>query len=166
MRGKSAVVLGQFVGLLTLIKGLPLAYNRDLQEDKPLLFKAADTLIDSLAVAAEIVTHSRYNVDRLAAAAGGGFMDATSLAEYLVGKGVPFRKAHQAVGEIVKIAEREGKTLADLSLAQFRSASPAIDKDVYAALGPANVVAKYRSLGAAGGAPLAEQIKQWKERLA
>jgi argininosuccinate lyase len=166
MRGKSAAVLGQFVGLLTLIKGLPLAYNRDLQEDKPLLFKTADTLIDSLAVAAEIVGHSRYNVDRLAVAAGGGFMDATSLAEYLVGKGIPFRKAHQAVGEIVRIAEAEGKALADLSLTQFRSASPAIGKDVYAALGPANVVAKYRSLGAAGGPPLAEQFKQWKERLA
>ena len=166
MRGKSATVLGQFVGLLTLLKGLPLAYNRDLQEDKPMLFKAADTLIGSLAVAAELVEHSRYSVERLAAAAGGGFMDATSLAEYLVGKGLPFRKAHQAVGEIVKIAEREGKTLADLSLAQLRAACPQIAKDVYGSLGPANVVAKYRSLGAAGGPPLAEQVRQWKERLA
>ncbi len=165
MRGKSAAVLGQLVGLLGLIKGLPLAYNRDLQEDKRLLFAAADTVGDSLRVAAAVVRHSRYDAERTGSAAGGGYSDATALAEYLVGKGVPFRRAHQIVGELVAAAEREGKPLAAMPLSALKAACPQIDKDVFEHLGAVNVVARYRSLGAAGGAPLVEQLARWRERL-
>jgi len=165
IRGKSAAVLGQLVGLLGLLKGLPLAYNRDLQEDKRLLFTAADAVGDSLLVAAEVVRHSRYDAKRTAAAAAGGFSDATSLVEYLVGRGVPFRRAHQVVGELVALAEQWSMPLADLPLGDLKKACPQIGPDVFEHLGADNVVRRYRSLGAAGGPPLAEQLRTWRKRL-
>jgi argininosuccinate lyase len=144
---------------------LPLAYNRDLQEDKRLLFTAADMLADSLRVAAEVVRHSRYDAKRTELAAAGGFADATSLAEYLVARGVPFRSAHQVVGKIVALAEKQGQSLGEMPLEQMTAVCDRIGPDVFGCLGPRHVVARYRSYGAAGGKPLAVQLAAWKKRL-
>ena len=145
-----------------------------MQEDKRHVFAAYDTVSACLTMAAAVVAATDFVPGRCAAACEGGFMDATSLAEYLVVKGVPFRTAHQIVGGLVARCERDGVTkLSDLPLETFRSAvadlSPDLaDKvgdDVYDALGAANVVARYQSAGAAGGEPLKKQLAEWKQRL-
>ena len=166
IRGRCGNVYGNLVALLTICKGLPIGYNRDLQEDKRHVFAAYDTVSSCLTMAAAIVNNTEFVKDKCEAACEGGFMDATSLAEYLVVKGVPFRTAHQIVGGLVAKCEREGKTkLEQLSLEEFRAASDAIGEDVYDALGARNVVARYQSAGAAGGEPLRKQLEEWKQRL-
>lgn len=165
VRGKVGRVYAALVGMLTLTKGLPQAYNRDLQEDKIHLFSAHDTLKASLEIVAEVVRNARFNVDRLAQATQRGFLDATNLAEYLVSKGVPFRQAHQHVGRLVAEAERRDRELAELAPEDFQAVCGRIGADVYEYLGAANVVARYRSEGNAGPASAAEQIKFWKTRL-
>ena len=123
VRGKTGRVTGHLVALLTLIKGLPLAYNRDLQEDKEALFDAADTLRGSLEVMTGVVGSLSFRPERLAAAASIGFSSATDLAEYLALAGLPFRQAHGVVGRIVRhCIESEGA--GDLTLAEFRAFSP------------------------------------------
>ncbi len=177
IRGRCGNVYGNLVALLTICKGLPIGYNRDLQEDKRHVFAAYDTVSSCLTMAAAIVNSTEFVKERCEAACEGGFMDATSLAEYLVVKGVPFRTAHQVVGGLVARCEREGKArLSDLSVQDFAEAvtsagselsnlkSPITD-DVYACLGARNVVARYQSAGAAGGEPLKKQLAEWKKRL-
>lgn len=166
VRGKVARVQAALTGMLTLTKGIPQAYNRDLQEDKIHLFAAHDTLTASLEITAEVVRNTTFNTDRLAAATARGFLDATNLAEYLVGKGVPFREAHQHVGKLVALAEKGDRELADLSLEEFHGVSDHIADDVYGYLGAANVVARYRSEGNAGPASAAAQIAFWKKQWA
>lgn len=166
MRGKVGRIHGALTGILTLTKGLPQAYNRDLQEDKIHLFAAHDTLSASLEIAAAVVRNTTFNVERLAEATERGFLDATVLAEYLVGRGVPFREAHQHVGRLVALAEADGHELADLPLDAFRAVCPKIDEDVRDYLGARNVIARYRSEGSAGPASTAAQIAFWKEQLA
>ena len=172
IRGRCGNVYGSLVSLLVICKGLPIGYNRDLQEDKRHVFAAYDTVSSCLTMAAAIVNSTEFVKDRCAAACEGGFMDATSLAEYLVVKGVAFRTAHQIVGALVARCEREGKRqLSDLSVDDFREAvrekAPDVEvgEDVYDALGAANVVKRYQSAGAAGGKPLEEQLEAWKQRL-
>jgi argininosuccinate lyase len=165
IRGKTSRIYGALSGMLTLTKGLPMAYNRDLQEDKIHLFSAHDTLSESLRIAAAVVRHTTFNVERLAAATHGGFMDATILAEYLVGKGVPFRQAHQHVGRLVALCEKSSKQLSDLSVEELRSESDRIDKDVFSYLGAENVVRRYRSEGNAGPDSARKQIEFWKKQL-
>ena len=172
IRGRCGNVYGDLFALMTILKGLPIGYNRDLQEDKRLVFRAYDTVSQCLTMAAAVVNSAEYVKDRCAAACEGGFMDATSLAEYLVVKGVPFRTAHQIVGALVARCERDGKRrLSDLSVEEFRTAvaekapDVRIGEDVFDALGAANVVKRYQSAGAAGGKPLEAQLKAWKERL-
>jgi argininosuccinate lyase len=175
IRGRCGNVYGNLVALLTICKGLPIGYNRDLQEDKRHVFAAYDTVSACLTMAAAIVNNTEFVKDKCEAACEGGFMDATSLAEYLVVKGVPFRTAHQVVGGLVAKCEAEGKTaLSELSLEDFQSAvgqassllhAPRVGEDVYDCLGARNVVARYRSAGAAGGEPLKQQLAEWKQRL-
>ena len=166
IRGRCGNVYGNLVALLTICKGLPIGYNRDLQEDKRHVFAAYDTVSSCLTMAAAIVNTTQFVKDKCEAACEGGFMDATSLAEYLVVKGVPFRTAHQVVGGLVAQCEREGKTkLEDLTLEEFQAANDKIEEDVFECLGARNVVARYQSAGAAGGAPLKKQLAEWKERL-
>ncbi|MEM6560580.1 MAG: argininosuccinate lyase [Planctomycetota bacterium] len=166
IRGRCGNVYGNLVALLTICKGLPIGYNRDLQEDKRHVFAAYDTVSSCLTMAAAIVNNTEFVKDKCEAACAGGFMDATSLAEYLVVKGVPFRTAHQIVGGLVAKCEADGKTaLSDLTLEEFRAASDTIDRDVFDVLGAKNVVARYQSAGAAGGEPLRKQLAEWKERL-
>ena len=166
IRGRCGGVYGNLVALLTICKGLPIGYNRDLQEDKRHVFAAYDTVSSCLTMAAAVVGATEFVADRCEAACEGGFMDATSLAEYLVVKGVPFRTAHGVVGGLVAKCEREGKTkLADLSLEEFQAASDKVEADVYDCLGARNVVSRYQSAGAAGGEPLRRQLAEWKGRL-
>ena len=165
IRGKAATALGQLTGIMTLVKGLPLAYNRDLQDDKRFVFAADDAVRRSLAVAEGIVSTVRFRPEEIAAGLEAGFLDATALAEYLVSRGVPFRQAHRLVGKLVSQAEAESKTLADMPLAAMQAACDKIAPDVTDYLGAANVVSRYKPAGSGGRAQLDEQIAYWTERL-
>ena len=134
VRGKTGRVNGHLVALLTLMKAQPLAYNRDNQEDKEPLFDTVDTLMMSLAVFTEMLTGIKVNREAMESAARQGHATATDLAEYLVRKGVAFREAHEAVAQAVRFAENRGCELAELKLAELQKFSPAIGKDVFAAL--------------------------------
>jgi argininosuccinate lyase len=134
IRGKSGRVVGSLMSLLTLIKGLPLTYNRDLQEDKEPVFDAVDTVSASLAIMAELLANLSFNTETMRAATATGFMTATDLADYLVVKDVPFREAHGIVGRIVGYCLEKKCELDALSLDELRSFSPAIDRDVFEVL--------------------------------
>ncbi len=165
IRGKTARIYAALTGMLALTKGLPMAYNRDLQEDKIHLFSAHDTLSASLEIAAAVVANTTFNADRLLAATQRGFMDATILAEYLVGKGVPFREAHQHVGKLVAECDRRKRELASVPLPELKVVCDRIESDVFDYLGAENVVRRYRSEGNAGPESTREQIAFWKREL-
>ena len=166
MRGKTGTIYGALIAMLTILKGQPSGYNRDLQEDKLHLFAAADTIGASLDIARAVVDHTAFKAKEIAAGLQAGFLDATALAEYLVSKGVPFRQAHGIVGALVTRCEKEGRALSDLSLETFRECSTAIDSDVFGHLGAANVAQRYASAGAAGPSQVAQQVAYWKKHLA
>jgi argininosuccinate lyase len=134
VRGKAGRVFGHQVALLTMLKGLPLAYNKDMQEDKEAVFDTFDTTHACLEVAALVLRNISLNEDRMRAAASQGMMNATELADYLVRKGVAFREAHEIVGRIVMKALARGVELGELSLAELRSFADAIDEDIFVAL--------------------------------
>jgi argininosuccinate lyase len=172
IRGRCGNVYGDLFALMTILKGLPIGYNRDLQEDKRIVFRAYDTVSDCLTMAAAIVNSASYDKDRIEPTLDRGFLDATSLAEYLVTKGVPFRTAHHIVGTLVSQCEKSGKhALSQLSVDEINAvikthaATRSVDKEVYESLGAKNVVKRYRSAGAAGGKPFEEQLAAWKKRL-
>jgi argininosuccinate lyase len=165
MRAKTGSVYGALMAMLTILKGQPSGYNRDLQEDKIHVFSTADTMEKSLDIAAAVVSHTAFNTGQIAAGMDSGYLDATALAEYLVGRGVPFRKAHGIVGALVARCEKEGKPLAELTLDQLRECSPVIDSDVYEHLGAWNVVRRYVSAGATGPVQSRQQIEFWKKHL-
>ena len=165
IRGKSGQLYGNLIALLTMLKGQPLTYNRDLQEDKKQIFDAADTTEATLQMAAAIVSHTAFNADRIESNLDDGFLDATALAEYLVGKGVPFRQAHQIVGQLVNHCEANNCRLNQLPLEKLQQAADVISDDVFDCLGAANVVARYSATGSAGAAQLAEQLDFWKSEL-
>ncbi|WP_126446768.1 argininosuccinate lyase [Sulfuricystis multivorans] len=160
-RGKSGRVFGHLMGLLTLMKAQPLAYNKDNQEDKEPLFDTADTLIDTLTIFADLVSGIRVKAEAMAAALDQGFATATDLADYLVKKGLPFRDAHEAVARAVRAAEARGCDLSDLPLAELQSFSPLIDEDVFSVLTISGSLAARNHLG--GTAP--EQVKAAIERV-
>jgi len=170
IRGRCGNVYGDLFALMTILKGLPIGYNRDLQEDKRIVFRAYDTVSSCLTMAAAIVNSASYNKEAIEPTLERGFLDATSLAEYLVTKGVPFRTAHHIVGSLVLKCEKENKhALAQLKLEEFQQAAnehgAKIGQDVYEALGARNVVKRYQSAGAAGGKPFEDQLAAWKKRL-
>src|SRR5262245_54366428 len=134
VRGKTGRVNGHLVALLTLMKGQPLAYNRDNQEDKEPLFDTVDTLMACVGVFKEMLTGLKVNREVMEAAARQGHVTATDLADYLVRKGIPFREAHEAVAQAVRFAEARGSELADLKLAELQRFCPVIGKEVFAAL--------------------------------
>ena len=146
IRGRCGNVYGDLFALMTILKGLPIGYNRDLQEDKRIVFRAYDTVSSCLTMAAAIVASARYVKENIEPTLERGFLDATSLAEYLVTKGVPFRTAHHVVGTLVATCEREGKhALSQLSVQQFNDviagkSDVRITDDVYNALGARNVL--------------------------
>ncbi len=166
IRAKTAGVYGSLMAMLTILKALPSGYNRDLQEDKIHIFSAADTVKASLDMVQAIVSHAKFDTKKISAGLEEGFLDATALAEYLVGKNIAFREAHGIVGSLVAYCEKANKKLADLDLDEFKEYSPSIETDVYESLGPANVVAKYVTDGAAGPKQAKEQIAYWNKQLA
>ena len=166
IRAKTAGVYGSLMAMLTILKAQPSGYNRDLQEDKIHIFSAADTVKASLDMAAAVVPHTKFDTKKISAGLEEGFLDATALAEYLVGKGIAFRQAHGIVGSLVASCEKASKKLADLSLDEFKKYSPLVEEDVYKSIGAANVVAKYATEGAAGPKQAKEQIAYWKKQLA
>jgi argininosuccinate lyase len=129
-RGRTGRVYGNLLSVLTMLKGTPLAYNRDLQEDKRAFFEAEDVLLSTLDVFARMLPALRFDGERTLAAASAGYALATDLADYLVRKGVPFREAHAAVGKLVRYAEERGKAFSELSLAEYRRFSDRFDADV------------------------------------
>jgi argininosuccinate lyase len=173
IRGRCGNVYGDLFALMTILKGLPIGYNRDLQEDKRIVFRAYDTVSECLTMAAAIVESANFDKERIEPTLERGFLDATSLAEYFVTKSIPFRTAHQIVGALVARCEKEGKTaLAQLEVDDFQQACKAhgwpsvgLNEDIFNCLGAKNVVARYQSAGAAGGKPFEEQLAAWKKRL-
>ncbi len=166
IRGKTARVIGALQTLLVLIKGLPLAYNRDLQEDKPPLFNAYDTVHDSLALAAPLVAGAELNRQVIADRLEDGHLDATTLMEYLIRRGVPQRTGHALVGKLVRQALNDGVRLKDLPLEEFQAACREIDESVYDVLGVQNAVRAFVSYGSTAPAEVQSQVRRWQDRLA
>ena len=164
-RGKSARLIGSLTTLLVLTKGLPLAYNRDLQEDKPPLFDAVDTVQACLELAAPLVAGAELNVDSINSRIEKGFLDATTLMEYLIKRGMPQRSAHHVIGEMVRLATSKSVTLAELSLEDFQSVDSDLDESVYDVLGVKNAVSAFQSEGSTNPQRVKEQIELWKSRL-
>ncbi|EPR34781.1 Argininosuccinate lyase [Alkalidesulfovibrio alkalitolerans DSM 16529] len=158
MRGKTGRVYGALMGLLTTVKGLPLAYNRDLQEDKEPFFDTDRTVSLSLACMAGMMERMGFVPEAMARALSRGFLNATELADYLVGKGLPFREAHHVTGRAVAHAEGRGVGLEDLSLEELRGFSPLIGEDVFTVLDYANAVARRVTPGSTGPASVAAQL--------
>jgi argininosuccinate lyase len=165
VRGKSATVIASLTGMLTLLKGLPLAYNRDLQDDKRMAIPAVDAMQQALAVAAGVASTARLRPEVIAARIDEGYLDATALAEYLVNRGLPFRQAHHVVGRLVSTAEAAGVALAQMELSQLQAACESIEADVYDSLGAANVVKHYAPPGSAGASQVDEQLAHWRSVL-
>uniref|UniRef100_A0A2P2J737 argininosuccinate lyase n=2 Tax=Rhizophora mucronata TaxID=61149 RepID=A0A2P2J737_RHIMU len=165
VRGKSARVIGDLVTLLTLCKGLPLAYNRDLQEDKEPVFDSVKTVVGMLEVSAEFAQNITFNKERIQHALPAGHLDATTLADYLVKKGLPFRTAHDIVGRAVAFCVSKNCQLQCLTLDDMRSIDPIFDEDVYDYLGIENAVRKFISYGSTGSDCVAGQLDYWAAKL-
>jgi argininosuccinate lyase len=164
-RGKSARVIASLQQLFILIKGLPLAYNRDLQEDKPAAFDAFDTVSSCLEVAAPLVRGSELRREVIAARLDAGFLDATTLMEALIMRGVPMRAAHEAVGKLVRECEERGWKLAELPEERYDMLVPGGGSQLRATLGVANAVAAYKSVGSSAPVEVTNQLSEWKQRL-
>ncbi|MFV0385140.1 argininosuccinate lyase [Paracoccus sp. (in: a-proteobacteria)] len=167
IRAKIGRILGATVALFTVMKGLPLAYSKDMQEDKEQVFDAADNLMLALAAMAGMLSDLTASRDRLEAAASAGFSTATDLADWLVREaGLPFRDAHHATGALVALAERKACDLDKLSLAEMQAVNAAIDQSVYSVLGVHNSVASRQSYGGTAPAQVRAQIARWRQALA
>ena len=158
VRGKTGRVYGSLMALLTVMKGLPLAYNKDMQEDKEGVFDAADTLRACLTLIADMLPKITVNGSRTRHAAGRAYSNATDLADYLAKKGLPFREAHEVVGKLVALGLQEGKDLQDLGLESMQEVSSLIEEDVYAALNLEAVVDARTSYGGTARVQVEEQI--------
>ncbi|HYT95080.1 MAG TPA: argininosuccinate lyase [Gemmataceae bacterium] len=161
IRGKASRVVGDLQQLLMLIKGLPLAYNRDLQEDKVALFDAHDTVDASLELAAALVSETRFNRPSIAARLEDGYLDATTLMELLIARGVPMRAAHEAVGKLVRLCEERRCRLANLTPDVYEGIQPGLGSEVYKVLGVANALAAFRSTGSTAPAEVRRQLDAW-----
>jgi argininosuccinate lyase len=166
IRGKSGRVIGNLVALLTLLKGLPMTYNRDLQEDKERLFDTADTVRASVQLMAAMLPVTKINRATCAAAASDPALLATDLADYLVRKGMPFRQAHHVVGSVVALAEKSGKPLDKLSLAELQSLSNQFRRDSLGVFDLKRAMARRNLVGAPGTKEVAKQLARWKKLLA
>jgi argininosuccinate lyase len=159
IRGKSGRVVGSLMSLITLMKGLPMTYNRDLQEDKEPVFDAVDTVSASLAIMAEMLGNLEFNTDRMEEATKTGFMTATDLADYLVLHNVPFRDAHGIVGRAVASCIEKGCELTDLTLEEMREFSPSIDKDIFEVLSVEGSVNSRISTGGTASVRVEEAVQ-------
>ena len=167
LRAKIGRILGATVALFTVMKGLPLTYSKDMQEDKEQVFDAADTLMLSLAAMTGMVSDMTAQKDTLKTAAASGFSTATDLADWLVrALGLPFREAHHITGRLVALAEAKGCDLPELSLAEMQTAHPDITQEVYSVLGVENSVRSRQSYGGTAPDQVRAQIARWKAALA
>lgn len=165
IRGKSGRVYGALVSLLTTMKGLPLAYNKDMQEDKELAFDAIDTVKGCLLLFTGMISSMTFRKDVMEASAKKGFTNATDAADYLVNRGVPFRDAHGIVGQLVLTCIGKGIALDDLPLEEYREISPVFDEDVYEAISMKTCVEKRTTVGAPGHAAMRDVIAQYRKQL-
>ena len=166
VRAKSGRVNGSLVALLTVMKGLPLAYSKDMQEDKEQVFDAAESLELALAAMTGMVSDLTVDAEAMRRAAGSGYSTATDLADWLVREAnLPFREAHHATGAAVALAENKGCDLADLPLADLRTINPAITQAVYDVLTVDASVASRRSFGGTAPEEVRRQVAWWRERL-
>ena len=165
VRGKTGRVYGDLMGILTVLKGLPLAYNKDMQEDKEGVFDACDTAKMCLAVMAGMLPGMKAKTENMLRAASGGFINATDLADYLVIKGLPFRSAYKVSGALVGKCVKEGKTLDTLSLEEYKEASPLIEADVYEHIDLRTCVEKRISAGGTSVQSVEKQIAAVREAL-
>ena len=165
-RGKTGRLLGNLVSLLTTLKGLPMTYNRDLQEDKERLFDSVDTLQLALEVFAEMIDGMKPRAAAMRAAASDPFLLATDLADYLVRKGVPFRTAHEVIGKLTAFSLKEQRGFPELTLVEYQKFSSVFTPDVFAVLNLETALAARQSIGAPSPANVAAEISAWKSRLA
>ena len=166
VRGKTGRVYGALVSLLTTMKGLPLAYNKDMQEDKELTFDAVDTVKGCLALFRGMLDTMKYNGRNMADSARNGFTNATDAADYLVNHGVPFRDAHGIIGRLVLFCIEKGKAIEELSLEELKGISPVFEEDLYEAVSLKNCVDKRETLGAPGEKAMEQEIaasREWME---
>jgi argininosuccinate lyase len=166
VRGKTGRVYGHLVGVLTVLKGLPLSYNRDLQEDKEALFDSVDVTLQSITVLTELMRRVRYNREALARAASEGAMLATELADYLVEKGVPFREAHSIAGRVVRFSIERRRDLQDLTLNELQEFSKRFDKEVLNSLTVHAAVAKKAQIGGTSRRRVEARIRELEKVLA
>ena len=165
IRGKSGRVYGSLISLLTTMKGLPLAYNKDMQEDKEMSFDAIDTVKSLIKLMSGMLSSMKFNNERMAKSARGGFTNSTDAADYLVKKNVAFRDAHEIVGRLVLYGIEHGKALDDFSLEEFRNISEYFDYDIYDAISLKTCVEKRNTKGAPGLTAIMNEIKESKKLL-
>ena len=165
VRGKAGRAFGDLMALLTVMKGLPLAYNKDMQEDKEAIFDSVDTVRQCLSVFEPMLATMRVRADNMRRAASAGFINATDCADYLTAKGVPFRTAYRVTGELVAHCIAAGTTLEALPLADYRRFSDVFDEGVYAAIDLDACVRRRQSFGGTSPASVRAQIAAMRERL-
>lgn len=160
VRGKVGRVMGNLSSLLVVLKGLPLSYNRDLQEDKELVFDTVDTVKEILPLAGDVLLSTRINQDRIAASMSKGFLTATDMADYLVKKGVPFRKAHEIVGKVVLYCSQNSLTFEELGIDTYKQFDSHFDQDIYEAVSWSKSIASKNIPGGTAREQVADQIKE------
>ena len=165
IRGKTGRVYGHLLGLLTVMKSLPLAYNKDLQEDKEGMFDTVETILNSLDVLAGMLSSMQVNKDKMQQSTESDFSNATELADYLAEKGLPFREAHEIVGKLVLDSIKHGKNIQDWDLEELQVYHPLIEEDIYIYLRPETAVQRRNSLGGTGFEQVKYQIEQAKKEL-
>ena len=165
VRGKTGRVYGALISMLTTMKGLPLAYNKDMQEDKELTFDAIDTVKGCLALFTGMVSTMRFRKDRMEESAKNGFTNATDAADYLVGKGVPFRDAHGIVGRLVLYCLEKNIALDDMTLEEYKAISPVFEEDIYEAISMKNCVEKRNTIGAPGAEAMSRVLEENRKYL-
>lgn len=165
VRGKTGRVFGNLTAMLTLMKSLPLSYNRDMQEDKALLFDSVDILTACIDVYAQMLPQLQINHARMQNAASTGYQNATDLADYLVAKGMPFREAHHCVGQAVRFAIKNKKEIHDLSIKQLQQFAPQIEDDIFDYLATQQMIDRRTSIGGTATKAVKAAIKNAEKKL-
>lgn len=160
IRGKTGRVYGDMVALFTMMKGLPLAYDRDMQEDKASFFEAYDTVISSVRIFAEMIRTAKWNTDVMTASCDGGYLNATDIADYLVRKGLPFRTAHGVSAGLVRISIEKKCRLEELSFEEYQKASPLFEKDIFEMITPEKCVEIRKTIGGPAPSEVQKQIEK------
>lgn len=165
IRGKTGRVYGNLISLLTTMKGLPLAYNKDMQEDKEPVFDTVNTLLTSLRIFAPMISKVRLNKEKMYRSAQLGYSTATDYADYLVTKGLPFRDAHHIVGETVAYAIKAGKDLSELTVDEFRQFTDKVDESIYNIVTVESCIEKRKSYGGTAKSEVVNQLQNAKKIL-